>query len=56
MPKRKAKQVRKKPSWCGNQKHSHKPHINNGKCAPNGAKLPPKNCVMEEEHEFELFV
>ena len=20
------------PSWCGNEMHSHKPHINNGDC------------------------
>ncbi len=45
MTKRKAKQARKVKKA--------KPKI---VAPPNGAKLPPKNCVMEEEHEFELFV
>ena len=24
----------KLPSWCGNPKHTHEPHINNGDCDP----------------------
>ena len=26
------------------------------KVAPTGAKLPPKGCAVEEEHEFDLFI
>lgn len=32
--------VDRRPSWCGNPKHSPEPHINNGKCDP-----PVPKCI-----------
>ena len=41
------------PSWCGNDNHSHRPHMNNGDCAPppSPAASPPRRPPEELARE-----